>query len=176
MKRLVEQWFELYGALKVVHSDEDVRIWSNSGRYKRVLEALNVQVTTGVPYTYTSNPLCERQNFEETRTKILMKEERPNDWVRLLPWAVVTMKSQQSSSPGYTPHELFHGGRPAWFFITPYPDDYTSPVGDWLEHKQEVANLARANLKHGREHELTRPTRTRCPAILKAGDLVLVQH
>ena len=28
----------------------------------RVLNALNVEVTTGVPYTHTSNPLCERQN------------------------------------------------------------------------------------------------------------------
>ena len=62
VKMLVEQWFEPYGAPKQVHSDEDVRICSDTGWYKRVLNALNVQVTTGVPYTHTSNPLCERQN------------------------------------------------------------------------------------------------------------------
>ena len=103
-----------------------------------------------------------------------MKQEHTKDWVRLLPWAVLTMNSQESSSTGYTPHELFHGGRPAWFFKTPFPEDYKSPVGDWLEHRQDLAYLARANLKHVRERELTRHNRTRRPATFKVGDVVLV--
>ena len=75
MKILVEQWFEPYGAPKQVHSDEDVRIRSDTGWYKRVLNALNVQVTTGVPYTHTSNPPCERQNrVVEQNLRILMKQ------------------------------------------------------------------------------------------------------
>ena len=101
-----------------------------------MLNALNVEVTTGVPYTHTSNPLCERQNrVVEQNLRILMKQECNKDWVRLVPWAVLTMNSQRSSSTGFTPHELFHGGRPAWFFKTPFPEDFKSPVGDWLEHK-----------------------------------------
>ena len=120
VKMLVEQWFEPYGAPKQVHSDEDVRIRSDTGWYKRVLNALNVEVTTGVPYTHTSNPLCERQNrVVEQNLRILMKRDRTKDWVRLVPWAVLTMNSQRSSSTGFTPHELFHGGRPAWFFENP---------------------------------------------------------
>ena len=161
----------------MVHSDEDVRIRSDTAWYKRVLDALNVHVTTGVPYTHTSNPLCERQNrVLEQNLRILMKQERTKDWVCLLPWAVLTMKSQESSSTGYTPDELLHGGRPAWFFKTPFPEDYKSPVGDWLEHRQDHANLARANLKHVRERELTRRNRTRRPATFKVGDLVLAHH
>ena len=58
VKMLVEQWFEPYGAPKQVHSDDHVRIRSDTGWYKQVLNALNVEVTTGVPYTHTSNPLC----------------------------------------------------------------------------------------------------------------------
>ena len=74
VKMLVEQWFEPYGAPKQVHSDEDVRIRSDTGWYKRVLNALNVEVTTGVPYTHMSNPLCERQNrVVEQSLRILMK-------------------------------------------------------------------------------------------------------
>ena len=42
VKILVEQWFEPNGAPKEVHSDEDVRIRSNTGWYKRVLDALNI--------------------------------------------------------------------------------------------------------------------------------------
>ena len=104
VKMLVEQWFEPYGAPKQVHSDEDVRIRSDTGWYKRVLNALNVEVTTGVPYTHTSNPLCERQNrVVEQNLRILMKQERTKDWVRLVPWAVLSMNSQRSSSTGFTP-------------------------------------------------------------------------
>ena len=74
------------------------------------------------------------------------------------------------------PTELFHGGHPAWFFKTPFPEDYKSHVGDRLEHREDPANLARANLKHLRERELTRRNRTRCPATFKVGVLVLVHH
>ena len=127
---------EPYGAPKHVHSDEGVRICSDTGWYKRVLNALNVEETTSVPYTHTSNTLCERQNpVMEQNLRILMKQERTKDWVQLLPWAVLKMNSQRSSSTGYPLHELFHGGRPAWFFSTPFPEDFKSPVPDWLEHK-----------------------------------------
>ena len=71
---------EQYGAPKQVHSDEDVRIRSGTGWYKRVLNALNVEVTTGPPYTQTSNPLCERQNrVVEQNLRILIKQERTKD-------------------------------------------------------------------------------------------------
>ena len=52
VKTFVEQWSEHYGA-----PDEDVSIRSDTGWHKRVLDALNVQVTTGVPYTHPSHPL-----------------------------------------------------------------------------------------------------------------------
>ena len=134
-------------------------------------------MTTGVPYTHISNPLCERQNpVLEQNLRILMKLERTKDWVRLLPWAVLTMNSQESSSTGYTPHELFHGGPPAWFFKTPFPEEYKSSVGDWLDNRPDLANLATANLKHVRECELTRRNRTRRPATFKVADLELVHH
>ena len=147
VKTLVEQRFEHNRAPEEVHSDKDVRIQSDTRWCKRVLDALKVHVTTGVPYTHTSNTLCERQNrVLEQNLRIQTKQERAKDSVRLLPWAVLTMKSPESSSTGCTPDELFHGGHPAWFFKTPFPEDYKSPVGDWLEHRQEEANLARANL------------------------------
>ena len=114
---LVEHWFEHYGALKEVHSDGDVVIQSDTGLYKRVLDALIVHDTTGVPYTHTSNALCERHNrVVEQNLRVLIKQERTKDLVRLLPWAVLTMNSQESSSTCYTPGERFHGVCPVWFF------------------------------------------------------------
>ena len=165
------------GAPKQVHSDEDVRIRSDTGWYKRVLNALNVEVTTGVPKTDTSNPLCERQNrVVEQNLRIVMKQERTKYWVRLVPWAVLTMYSQRSSSTGFTHHEPFHGGRPAWFFETPFPEDFKSPVGAWLEHQRSVANQAGTNLRHICDRGLSRQNRLQRPASFKVGDLALVRH
>ena len=173
VKMLVEQWFEPYGAPKQVHSDEDIHIRSDTGWYKRVLHALNVQVTTGVPYTYTSNPLCERQNrVVEQNLRILMKQDCTIDWVRLVPWAVLTMNSQRSSSTSFTPHKLFHGGRPAWFFKTPFLR--TSRA--LLEIGWNTSSLWLTRLRHIRDRELSRRKRLQRPAIFKVGDLVLVHH
>ena len=153
------------------------RIRGDTRWYKRVLNSLNVEVTTGVPYTHTSNPLCERQNrVAEQNLRILMKQERTTDWVRLVPWAVLTMNSQRSSSTGFVPHKLFHGAQPAWFFKTPFPEDLKSPVGDLVEHKQSMPNQAGTNLRHIREPELSRRNCLRRPASFTVGDLVLVHH
>ena len=177
VKMVVEQWFEPYGAPKQVHSDEDVRIRSDNGWYKRVLNALKVEVTTGVPYTHTSNPLCERPNrVVEQNLRKLMKKERTKDWVRLVPWAVLTMNSERSSSTGFTPQDLFHGGQPAGFFKGPFPEDFKSPVGDWLEDKQSMANQAGTHLRHISARDQSGPHRLQRPASFEVGDLVLVHH
>ena len=86
------------------------------------------------------------------------------------------MNSQRSLSTGFTPNELFHGGRPAWFFSTPFPEEFKSPVGDWLEHKQSMANQAGTTLRHVSECELSRRNCLRRPASFKVGDLVLVHQ
>ena len=86
------------------------------------------------------------------------------------------MNSQGSSSTSYTPHELFHRGHPALFFKTPFPEDYKSLVGNWLERKEDLANLASTHLKHVREGAVTKRNRLRRPPSFKVGDLVLVHH
>ena len=177
VKTLVEQWFEHYRAPKEVHSDKDVRIRSDTGWYKRVPDALKVHVTTGVPYTNTSNPPCERQDrVVEQNLRILLKQGRTKHWVRLLPWAVLTMNTRGSSSTGYTLKNPSMEGVLQFFFKTAFPEEYKSPVRDWLEHRQDLANLARAHLKHVQEGELTRRNRTSCPASFNVGDLLLVHH
>ena len=127
-----------------------------------MLNALNVEVTTVVPYAHTSNLLSKRQtHVVEQNLRIQMKQERTKDWVRLVPWGVLTMNSQRSSSTGLTSHELFYGQRPAWFLKTPFPEDFKSPVGDWLEHKQYMANQAGTNLRHIGDRELSTTNRLR---------------
>ena len=68
------------------------------------------------------------------------------------------------------------GGVLRGLFKIPFPEDYKTPVWDWLEHRQSLANRARANLKRVRELKLTRRNRTRRPASFTVGDLVLVHH
>ena len=74
LKNLVEQCLEHYGAPKEVHSDGDVQTWSDTSCYNGILHALNVYVTTGVPYTHTSDPLCEGHNRGvEQQLRVLME-------------------------------------------------------------------------------------------------------
>ena len=119
IRMLLEEWFCVYGAPKEINSDEEVRLRSDTSWYKRVLRSLNVQVSTGISYSHTSNPLCERQiRVLKENVRIWCKTERTRDWVRLLPVISLMMNSQESSATGYSPHELFLG-RPAWFLHAP---------------------------------------------------------
>ena len=52
----------IYSALKEMSSDEDVLFRSETGRHKRVLRSLNMAAHSEIPYTHSSNPLCEIQN------------------------------------------------------------------------------------------------------------------
>ena len=61
IKILLKELFYVYGAPTEIDSHQDVRVCSDTGWYKRVLRSLNVQVSTGIPYSQMSRPLCERQ-------------------------------------------------------------------------------------------------------------------
>ena len=80
IKILLEEWFCVYGAPKKINSDEDIGVRSNTGWYKRVLRSLKVQVSTGIPYPHTSNPLCERQiRVLKENVRIWCKTDRTKD-------------------------------------------------------------------------------------------------
>ena len=160
---LLEEWFCVYGAPKEINYDEDVRVRSDTGWFKTVLRSLNVQVSTGIPYTHTSNHLGERQiHVPKENVRIWCKTERTKDWVRLLPVISLMMNSQESSATGYTPRELFMG-RPAWFLHTPYPEDCYSTVGKWVKEQRDKVDKAKAMLQRVRERQWNRKrTSTGC--------------
>ena len=81
--------------------------------------------------------------------------------------------------------ELFYGFHPPrtvpWrttclVLQTSFPEDFKSPVGDWLGHKQSMANQAGTNPRHICDPELSRRNRLRRPASFMVDDLVLVHH
>ena len=153
IKILLEEWFCVYGAPKEINPNEDVRVRSDTGWYKRVLRSLNVQVSAGIPYSHTSNPLCERQiRVLKENVRMWCKTESTRDWVRLLPVISLMMISQDSSATGYSPHELFLG-RPAWFLHAPYPEDTPSSVGEWVQEQQAKVDKAKAMLQRVRERQ-----------------------
>ena len=176
IKILQEEWFCFYGAPKAINSDEDVRVRCDTGWYKRLLRSLNVQVSTGIPYTHTSNPLRERQICVlKENARICCKTERTQDWVRLLHVISLMMNSQGSSATGYTPHELFMGC-PAWFLHAPYPEDSYSIVGKWMEEQEDKVDKAKAMLQRVRERQWNKKNKHRVPASYQEGDSVLVHH
>ena len=176
IKIRLEEWFCVYGAPKEINSDEDVRVRSDTGWYKRVLRSLNVQVSTGILYTHTSNPLCERQiRVLKENVRIWCKTDRTKDWVRLLPVISLMMNSQESSATGYTPHELFMG-RPAWFLHAPHPEDSYSTVGKWVKAQQDKVDKVKAMLQRVRERQWNKENKHRVPASYQEGDWVFVHH
>ena len=171
IKILLEEWFCVYGAPKEINSDEDVRVRSDTGWYKRVLRSLNVQVSSGIPYSHRSNPLCERQiRVLKQNVRIWCKTERSRDWVRLLPVISLMMNSQQSSASGYSPHELFMK-RPAWFLHAPYPEDFYSTVGKWVREQQEKVDKAMTMLQRVRERRLEQEEQALGASLLPKGRL-----
>ena len=173
-KILSEEWFCVYEALKEINSDEDARVRSDTGWYKRVLRSLNVRVSTEIPYSHTSNPLCERQiRVLEENVSIWCKTERTRDWVRLLSVISLMMNSQESLATGYSPHELFLG-RPAWFLRAPHPGDTHCSVGEWVREQQAKVDKAKAMLQRVNEHQWNKKNKHRVPASYQEGDWVLV--
>ena len=133
-------------------------------------------MSTGIPYSHTSNPLCERQiRVLKENVRIWCKPERTRDWVRLLPVISSMMNSQESSATGYSPHELFLG-RPAWFLHAPYPEDTHSSVGEWVQEQQAKVDKAKAMLQRVRERQWNKKNKHRVPATYQEGDWVLVHH
>ena len=176
IKILLEEWFCVYGALKEINSEEDVRVHSDSAWYKRVPRFPNVQVCTGIPYTHTSNPLCERQiRILKENVRIWGKSERTKDWVRLIPAISLMMNSEESSATGYSPHELSMW-RPAWFLHAPYPEDSYSTEGKCVKEQQDKVDKAKAMLQRVRERKWTKKKRRRLLASWQEGDWVLVHH
>ena len=133
-------------------------------------------MSTGIPYTHTSNPLCERQiRFLKENVRIWCKTERTKYWVRLLPVISLMMNSQESLATGYSPHELFMG-RPAWFLHAPYPEDSYSTVGKCMKEQQHKVDKPKAMLQRVRERQWNKKNKHRVPASCKEGDWVLVHH
>ena len=176
IKILLEEWFCVYGAPKEINSDEDVRVRSDTGWCKRVLTSLNVQVSTGIPYSHTSNPLAERHiRVLKENVRIWCKTERTRDWVRLLPVISLMMKSQESSATGFLPHELFLG-RLAWFLHAPYPEDTHSSLDECVKRQQAKVDKAKAILQRVGERHRNKKNKHRVAATYQERDWVLVHH
>ena len=176
IKILLEEWFCVYRAPKEINSDEDIRVRSDTGWYKRVLRALNVQVSTGIPYTHTSNLGCERQiRVLKENVRIWCKTERTKDWVRVLPVISLMMNSQEDAATGGSPHDLFIK-RPAWFLHAPCPENSYCTVGKWVKEQQDKVDKAKALLQRVRERQWNKKNKHRVPASYQEKNWVLVHH
>ena len=58
---------------------QHVRVRFDTGWYKRVMRSLNVQVSTGNPYTHMTNPQCERQIHVLKQNIGIWNTEHTND-------------------------------------------------------------------------------------------------
>ena len=176
IKILLEESFSVYGAPKELNLEEDVRVCSHTGWYKRVLRSLNVKVSKGVPYTHWSKPLCGRKiRVRRENVRIWCKIERTNDLVKLLHNSSLTMTSHSSPATGYSHHELFMGCL-ACLLHAFYSEDSYSTVGRWVEQQQDKVDKARATLQLAREPHWSQKNKQEVPASYQERDWLLVHH
>ena len=92
IKIVLEDCFGVYVASKQINYDEDVRVRSDTGWYKRVLRARNVQVSTSISETHMDNLLCEQRiRICREDVWICCKTERTKVRMRLLPFISLMM-------------------------------------------------------------------------------------
>ena len=68
IKILLEEWFRVYGASKEVNSDEDVRVRSDTGWYKRVLGSSISRCQQGFPILIRVTPYVSDRFVFSKRT------------------------------------------------------------------------------------------------------------
>ena len=163
LKTLFEEWVQVYGLPKVIHSDQDVRLNAAGNWYRGVLETLGWEIQCGTPYLRTKNALCERQiRSFKTVMGILMAQEKGRNWLRLLPCAIYLMNNKVSTRTGFSPQELFLG-RPGFHMEFPTPQDVNPKVNEWMEKQAALASKAKELLQKIRERDNTRSNRGRKP-------------
>ena len=156
IKILLKQWFCVSWAPKEINADEAVRVRSDAGWHNGVLRSLNVQVSTRIHCTHTSNPLCEGEiRVLKENVRIRCKTEPTKDWLGLLPVVSLMMNSQENWATGYSDWELFMG-RQARFHHTPHPEDSYSTVEKWMKEQQGKVDRAKAMLQQAREGQWTK--------------------
>ena len=159
-----KEWIQVYGRPVEVYSDNDVRFTSEKRYWRGLLSRMVVRVQFSIPYKPSSNGLCERLNESFINImRVLRRQQRGKDWLRLLPYANWILNSQQSTRTGYSPHELFLV-RPEWNLDFPVPSELSVPVEDWLEGEQRLCDLAKDKLRAFREKCLSRTDWKRVPA------------
>ena len=175
-KTLFEEWVQVYGLPKVIHSDQDVCLTAAGNWYRGVLETLGCEIQFGTPYLRTKNALCERQiRSFKTVMRILMAQEKGRNWLRVLPYAIHLMNNQVSTRTGVSPHELFFG-RPGSHMEFLTPQDVNLKVKEWMEKQAALASKAEKLLQRIEERENTRSNRGRKPVEYQIRDMVLVHH
>ena len=77
LKTLFEEWIQVYGLPKVIHSDQDGRLIAAGNWYRGVLETLGCVIQFGTPYLRTKNALCENQICSfKTVMRFLVAQEK----------------------------------------------------------------------------------------------------
>ena len=161
LKTLFEKCVKVYGLLKVIHSDQDVRLTAEGNWYRGILETLGCEIQFGTPYLRTKNALFQWQIHSfKTVMWILIAQDKGRNWLRVLPYAIYLMNNLVSTRTGYSPHDLFFPG-PGFHMEFPTLQDVNRKVKEWMEKQATLASKAEELLHRIREQENTRSNRGR---------------
>ena len=106
IKKFLQCWISLFGALQKVISDNGGEFDSNE--FRDLCENFNITVKTTPAYSPWSNGLCEKHNHMLAETVLKVKEDNKCDWETALAWSVCA-KNSLISSKDFSPYQLVLG-------------------------------------------------------------------
>ena len=178
IKTLWENWIATYGLPGCFCSDADVRMKSETSWYSSLLRSYGVEVKLSIPYHKTSHGKCERRNRDLVGIlRRLTTQMSAENWIKVLPIAVVLLNDTPIPILGYSPSEMFLGresrvGQPFGY------NPRFSPAGfePWIERQNNFAAQTEKWLQNKRSEQVQRKNKHKCESKIKVGDYVLVHH
>ena len=143
-------FFSRYGFPDALLSDRGTQFQSRE--FLEYLTNFGVKKLSTSAYRPSSNGICERFNGSlQLKLKALLTElDLPrNQWVRVLPTALMALRNDRHSTTGFTPSELFLSFRVKDLSLPPLNDRYLS-----LDHFGQAAeNIAHNRTRVSRRYE-----------------------
>ena len=145
-KVLVKEWFQKYGVVQRLHSDQGRNFESEV--VKELCKIYGIKKSRTTSYYPPGNAQCERYNRTMHSLLVTLPEDKKKKWPEFLPELVFMYNATPHSSTGLSPYYLLFGRDPQLPVDVVLggkgvTEENERPVDQWLEEHQQ--NLAEAS-------------------------------
>ena len=147
------EWCCRYGHPTHIHSDQGGQFEGNL--FHELCRIMCVKKTKTTAYHPQCNGRCEKANGVFIQAITALTQEFPNDWDRVLPFALSAIRKSINATTGYSPAQLVLGRNlPASFLVSdPPPQIVMKAACDWIAHLEEALAKMNADAERNMLHK-----------------------